>query len=128
VEICFTATRILVVDDNEVMLRSVCRMLHRIGYEVVSAASPREALEVVTSNPPFDLVVSDNHMPDGQGTNLVREIVRLSPRTACLIMTGAVLEPADVPDGVSILRKPFNTADLIDAVQTTLARSRNAQS
>lgn len=102
-------------------------MLDRNGYEVLSAASPRQALEILSGNPPFDLVVSDNHMPDGQGSHLVRNIARLSPRTACLIMTGGVIKPADTPDGVIVLRKPFSNSDLISAVRTTLARSRTDQ-
>ena len=115
--------RILIIDDDDVMLRAVSRILHHNGYEVLSAANPREALELFKNRPPIHLVVSDNHMPEGQGTHLVREILRLSPQTACLMMTGGGITPEDTPEGVTVLKKPFRTADLIDAVQAALARS-----
>jgi len=67
------ARRVLLVNDGEVMLR---------------------ALEVVR-NRVIDLIVSDNHFPEGQGTRLVREIARLSPRTACLLITSGVIKRED---------------------------------
>ena len=98
--------RILVVEDDGSVLHLVCRMLTENGYQPLSAEGPRQALEIISSIPSIDLVVSDNRMPEREGTDLVREIVRRSPQTACLIMTG----------------EPFSTADLIHAIQGTLAR------
>jgi CheY-like chemotaxis protein len=98
-------TRILVVDDNAVMLDAISQMLRREGYEVFPAAGARQALEIVKNNSP-DLVLSDIVMPEMRGTQLVREIVRLSRQTACLLMTGYF--PGDVPDGIALIRKPFH--------------------
>jgi response regulator RpfG family c-di-GMP phosphodiesterase len=61
-------------------------------------------------------------MPEMRGTRLVSEVFQLSPQTAGLLMTGGV-EPPDVPEGVAVLRKPFSTAALMLAVQSTLTQS-----
>jgi CheY-like chemotaxis protein len=97
-------------------------MLKREGYQVLLADGPRQALEIVKNNPPVHLVVSDMMMPELRGTQLIREISRLSPQTAAVLMTGS-FRPVDVPDGVPVLKKPFSTRELLSAVQAILARS-----
>ena len=114
--------RVLVVDDDATMLVSVSRMLSRQGYEVLPAYGPSQALEIVRTPPPVQLILSDVEMPEMRGTQLVSEVFKLSPETAGLLMTGGI-EPPDVPEGVAVLKKPFSTAELILAVQSTLARS-----
>jgi CheY-like chemotaxis protein len=113
---------ILVVDDDEVFLALTCRILIRHGYEVLRAKCSRQALEVVNNNHPIDLIVSDNQMPEMQGTDLISEIKQLSPQTPCVLMTGGVIESEKVPDGVTVLRKPFSIQCLIYAVHAALAR------
>ena len=72
--------------------------------------------------------LSERHRPDGQGTRLVLEIARLSPHAACLFITGGVINPADALDDFTVLKQPFKTRDLIDAVQATVVRSRSGRS
>jgi CheY-like chemotaxis protein len=129
-------TRILVLGYDR-MSRAVCRMLHEHGYQVFTGASPGEALEVLRDWFPIDLVVSGFSMPETQGTQLVRhacqslvlrQIVGLRPQTACLFITAGGIKPAHAPDGMTVLKKPFSRADLIAAVEATLARSGNRQS
>ena len=103
------AARVLVVDDDALMLASVSQMLSRQGYEVLSASGPRQALEIVRTPPPFQLVLSDVAMPEMQGDQLIAEVFRLSPQTVGLLMTGDFTGPPDVPEGVAVLRKPFST-------------------
>ena len=114
---------VLVVDDDAVMLASVSRMLTRQGYEVLSAPGPRQALEIVRTPPPVQLILSDIAMPEMRGTQLVSEVFRLSPGTAALLMTGDLASLPDVPQGVAVIRKPFSTAELILAVHSTLAQT-----
>ena len=117
------AARVLVVDDDALMLAFVSQMLSRQGYEVLPASGPRQALEIVRTPPPVQLILSDIAMPEMPGTRLISEVLQLSPQTAGLLMTGDVAIPPDVPDGVAVLRKPFSTAELILAVQSTLMQS-----
>jgi DNA-binding NtrC family response regulator len=121
------AVRVLVVDDERVILRSVSRMLEREGgYEVLPANGPRQALEIVENSAPVHLVVSDIEMPEMKGTQLIRAVAQLSPQTASLLMTGH-LNPVDVPDDVPVLKKPFSKQDLLSAVRAILTRQRNSK-
>jgi DNA-binding NtrC family response regulator len=115
--------RVLVVDDDAMMLASVSKMLSRQGYEVLPAFRSRKALEIVRTPPPVQLILSDVAMPEMRGTQLVSEVFRLSPLTAGLLMTGDVASLPDLPQGVDVIRKPFSTQELILAVRSTLAQS-----
>ena len=117
------ACRVIVVDDNRVILDVLTRTLSGCGYDVSATTRPHEALNIVRSQPPFDLVLSDVVMPEMHGTDLVREIAQLTPETACILMTGGVHEATSLPSGVPILYKPFLRNDLIAAVERAIARS-----
>ena len=119
-------TRILVVDDDLATLDVTRRILRLEGFDVLSADGPRQALEIVSNRPPVHLVLSDVVMPEMQGTQLVREIVRLSPQTADVLMTGYITDTEDAPDDMALLRKPFTRQELICAVSTALAQSAKA--
>ncbi len=67
------AYRILLVEDHLDTLRIVARSLTRLGYAVQTASSVREALERV-DNEPFDLLVSDIGLPDGNGLDIMRYV------------------------------------------------------
>lgn len=98
--------RVLVVDDDSMMLEVVSRMLTMAGYEVLPANGARQALEIVSNPPHIDLVVSDVSMPEMRGPQLVREVAQISPRTASVLMTGSITEPAGVPNDVPSSRNP----------------------
>jgi len=117
---------VLVVDDDPLMLNVTSRMLTRNGYDVLSTDRPQQALEIVR-NSPVHLVLSDVVMPEMQGTQLVREVVRLSPQTVAVLMTGYITKVADAPDDVALLRKPFTRQELICAVQNALAQSATVE-
>jgi DNA-binding NtrC family response regulator len=96
-------------------------MLRLKGYEVLSAAGARKALEIVRDSSSIHLVVADLLLPEMKGTQLIREVLRLSPQTACLLMTYGIDVP-DIPDGVALLRKPFSSEELFRAIQAALAQ------
>lgn len=116
-------TRLLIVDDEELLLDALSRMLSKAGYEVLAANRPRQALEIIKKEAPIDLVISDTAMPEMRGTELVREIARMSPRTARLLIAGGVIDPEEVPADVPLLRKPFSTTELISAARAALEQS-----
>jgi len=115
--------RLLIVDDDVRVLNLVKLTLTLDGYEVLATDRPHEALEIVRNGPAVHLVLSDIEMPEMLGTQLIREIARLSPGTARVLMTGGIIESAQVPDGVQVLRKPFSIRDLISAVEATYPRN-----
>ena len=98
--------------------------LHGCGASLWRECSQAgQALEIVRTPTPVQLVLSDVAMPEMRGTQLVTEVLQLSPQTAGLLMTGDVGSLPDVPEGVTVIRKPFSPAELILAVRSTLVRS-----
>jgi DNA-binding NtrC family response regulator len=115
------SARVLVVDDDKDFLDAISRKLSRVGYEVLAAAGSCQALEIITTAPPVNVLLCDVMMPDMLGTELVRELARMSPDTAVVMMTGWTDLP-DVPVDLLLLRKPFSTKDLVSVVELSLAQ------
>jgi two-component system, OmpR family, response regulator len=111
-----------VVDDEEIWREVVTQTLKSEGYEVCPAKSPGQALEIVRRDPPIDVVLSDIKMPEIPGTQLIREIARISPQITPILMTAGIVNPAEAP-GIRILRKPISRTDLISAVRRSVMRS-----
>ncbi len=106
------------------MRYSLTRILARAGYEVLPVGEAGAALEILGNSLPVDVLVSDIGLPDMRGTQLVRQALTLSPLTVSVLITGDPFDPADIPDRVPVLRKPFPSQDLIAAVRDALARSK----
>jgi CheY-like chemotaxis protein len=117
------AAKILLVDDDSTMLGVVGAILNRHRHKVLSARSPREALEIVGRGELVDVVVSDFYMPELNGGELIREIVRFSPSTMGIVMTAGTVTAAEVPPCVPVLKKPIRTPDLLATVDMMVMHS-----
>jgi two-component system, cell cycle sensor histidine kinase and response regulator CckA len=117
------SARVLIVDDEPLLLEAYARTLRRNGYDVLPVSRPSQALEIVRSHRRIDVVLSDVMMPEMCGPDLVREVGYLSPETACILITGAVAGSLERPPDVPLLRKPFSQRDVIVAVEEAIARS-----
>jgi diguanylate cyclase (GGDEF)-like protein len=120
---------ILVVDDDEDIARFVQFNLKVHGFEVMSARDGQEALEVIEQRRP-DLAVVDWMMPRMDGVELTRKL-RAQPLTSALpvIMLTARGMTVDKVVGLTAgvddyLVKPFDTAELIARVTSTLRRNK----
>lgn len=81
--------RILFVDDEEDLRLLAKRMLSYLGYAVVCCSSGQHALEKLKEDRSgFDLVITDQSMPQMPGTELVRELLTISPGLPILLCTG----------------------------------------
>ncbi len=81
--------RILLVDDEEAIVRLERQMLMRLGYRVTSRTSSVDALDVFRANPlAFDLVISDMTMPNMTGDKLAHELNAIRPDIPVIICTG----------------------------------------
>ena len=118
------ARRILVVDDEPVVVRGCERILGRAGYEVESAASGQEGIRRAAKGT-FDLVMADLKLPDLDGMELVRILRIERPEVAIVIITGysSVRSAAEaVRLGVSdYIEKPFTPDQITDAIGRALA-------
>lgn len=119
------ACHILVVEDDPDVRRVIVECLSLIGYKVTEAANGAEALtQLATAKP--DLLVVDYAMPDMTGAEVISQARRLVGDVPVILATGyadmaAVERLAGRP---RILRKPFDIAQLGDAVNSVLDASR----
>src|ERR687886_216523 len=79
-------TRVLVVDDHELFRTGLRTLLEEEGFEVGDAVSGEAAVRRVRGFQP-DVVVMDMNMPGMSGIEATREILRVEPRTAVLMLT-----------------------------------------
>jgi two-component system, OmpR family, alkaline phosphatase synthesis response regulator PhoP len=129
-------TSILLVEDNAPLAQGLKSNLEFEGYEIVVAATAREALAVLTtsevsnSGTPFDLVVLDLMLPDGDGYRVLRTLRESGDGTPVLILT-ALGEEADKVRGFRFgaddyVTKPFGLLELLARVDALLRRSRRS--
>jgi len=118
---------ILCVDDNEQVLSVRTFLLETRGYRVIPALSACHALEVIEQSIPgsLDLLLSDLHMPQMDGNELVRRAKRLHPALPAMIVSGTIASfdracSADVflPKGAS------SPAEMIERIRVLVARKR----
>jgi DNA-binding NtrC family response regulator len=83
---------VLFVDDTLAVLTAYARVLRREPFELLTAASAAEALEIVAANP-VDVVVADERMPGVSGSELLRCLQQEHPDIVRIVMTGE----ADLP-------------------------------
>lgn len=81
------ARTILLVDDEENILSALRRVLRREGYQILSAASGREGLELLATHP-IDVIVSDQRMPNMTGVEFLRRAKESHPDTVRIVLSG----------------------------------------
>jgi len=116
---------ILVVEDEDGVRRVAKRILEAAGYEVRLATNGKEAIEMYREEP-TDLVLTDVVMPGLSGFEVASRIRALDPAARALYMSGytpEILSGHGVPDDGHVVRKPFDSASLLDAVRECLERS-----
>lgn len=117
--------RILVVDDDPVLLGLLVDTLTSIGYESVPATDGIQAVDILQKQEhrPFDLMITDVKMPKMDGVGLLRRVRRFYPDMPVLFITGVagpeIIAEAS-PDGY--LSKPFRIGHLEELIKRTLSR------
>jgi CheY-like chemotaxis protein/two-component sensor histidine kinase len=119
--------RILLIDDEEIQVRTVQHMLERLGYRVMAKTRAPEALETFRTQPDaFDLVITDQTMPELTGVNLAREVFRVRPDMPVILYTG-YSETLDEEEVRSIgirdfALKPLTVRDLAERIRRALKK------
>jgi len=121
------AARILVVDDERSMRELLAIVLGREGYDVVTAENGRQALDELEKRP-VDLLISDIHMPDMTGLDVLRTAKGLNPDLAGIMVT-AFASTETAIEALSMgaydyIHKPFNVDELKIVVLGALERRR----
>ena len=112
--------KILVIDDEPIVRTSCIRSLSPEGYEVKSASSGKEALELL-ENEPFNLVLLDLKMPDMDGIEVLKKIKDTWPDTKVVMITGYSTVETAVKTlklgAFSYLEKPFTPDTLLETAR-----------
>ncbi|UCF93910.1 MAG: response regulator [Desulfobacterales bacterium] len=116
---------IMLVDDEELVIDVGRRMLNKLGYEVLTAASGEEALTVYPPNQDnIDAIILDMIMPTMGGGEVFDKLKEINPHVRVIISSGYGLDaPAqEILDrgGCGFIPKPFNLQDLSQTIHTVL--------
>jgi DNA-binding NtrC family response regulator len=115
--------KVLVVDDEQIVLDSVRKILSDGNYEVDSTLSGRQGIEWGTKRH-YDIVLTDIRMPDIGGMIVLRDVKRAKPSVPVVVITGYATVKSAVQAmklGASdYLEKPFTPEELLNAVDSAL--------
>ena len=121
--------RILVVDDEEFIVKAVQNMLQHLGYKVTALMDNQEALKLFSEEPSqFDLVITDQTMPFMTGEDLGKELMRIRPDIPVILCTGYsdlissekaiamgfrgfIMKPFTVREGAELVRRVLDQKD-----------------
>ena len=115
---------VLLVDDHDLVRRSVRLLLEREGFRVVEASSGTAALEAAAGVACIDLLLSDIVMEGMTGIELSHRLRVSHPGLPVLLMSGypvgSIDLPGGAPAGTHFIQKPFRLADFRTEVQGAL--------
>ncbi|MEJ2543209.1 MAG: PAS domain S-box protein [Calditrichaceae bacterium] len=116
---------ILLVEDDEMLRRMTTFMLEDIGYKVISADGPINAIKIFKRNKQnINLLMTDVVMPDMSGIELKEEITKEDPSMRILYMSGyasnIVVDYGILEDGLNFIQKPFTMKNLNKQIQEIL--------
>jgi DNA-binding NtrC family response regulator len=121
--------RILIIDDEQIVLEVLCKILQLEGYEVVTAASGDEGIELFGQKP-FDLVITDMVMPGKDGLQTILALRQEDPDLAVVAMSGGgtiskerYLAVAGYLDGIVTITKPFSLESITKTVAELLSEA-----
>jgi DNA-binding response OmpR family regulator len=115
--------RILIIDDQADVRKTITLGLHRKGFEVVEAESAAVGLKVFAESE-FDLAIVDIFLRDMNGADVIRMLRSRAPNLPVVAISGAIVFDilSACPDlaDVTCLQKPFRPSELIAAIQALL--------
>lgn len=123
------AKKILVIDDEELIIRSLAKLLEKNGFEAFIAKTGQDAL-VMVEEEEFDLIISDIRMPGLNGIDSVRGIYEILDnkkveKPPVIFITGYANkeceQEAKALNPVAYIYKPFDITDLVDRIKETLS-------
>lgn len=115
-------TRVLVIDDEELVRSTLQRALERNGASVLSAANGADGLALLRANSDVRLVLLDLAMPETSGAETLRRLREFAPAVPVYLMTGFLPEGVEVRGANGILTKPLDLArvrSLLAEIATT---------
>lgn len=113
--------RVLVVDDDLLILRALQRVLDAQGFEVAGSSNPEEALAELRRQP-ANLIISDYMMPGMNGVEFLSQARQLCPDAPRLLLTAVndfkvATEAVNTGEIYRLLTKPWNHAELLNTIR-----------
>jgi two-component system, chemotaxis family, chemotaxis protein CheY len=125
-----TMPTVLVIEDEDYIRSLMREMLTPNGYEVREAENGVEGVKMYKQNP-ASVVLLDMFMPEKDGLETLRDLLRIDPRVRVVAMSGGgkhshvqILKPASLMGAIHVLLKPFTRDDLLAALCRALAVPR----
>jgi signal transduction histidine kinase/ActR/RegA family two-component response regulator len=118
---------VLLVEDEPMMLELTMSMLEQLGYTVLAARTPGEAMRLAREHSgSIDLLITDVVMPEMNGRDLAGNLLALYPGMKCLFMSGytanVIAHHGVLEEGVHFLEKPFLMTDLAANIRKALGQ------
>jgi DNA-binding NtrC family response regulator len=123
--------KILVVDDDAIVIKSCKRILEAEGFEVLTVPSADDALEKI-KNYDFDLLLMDVKMPKHDGMFLMREMKKHLPEIPIIVMSGYPT-PETIADvlrlgATQFIPKPFRPDELVKTIRQVVQKISSKKS
>jgi DNA-binding NtrC family response regulator len=122
-----TPVKLLLVDDDDLVRSGLQIVLEASEFNVTVASNVNEALQRI-ANEPFDVLLSDLHMPDpGDGLTVVSAMRHAHPKAVTIVLSAnpdmlqaamAIVKQTD-----EIVRKPVKNSSIVDVIRQRLARN-----
>lgn len=118
---------ILLVEDESSILQMTTIMLEQLGYTVLAAITPGQAIELAERNTSqINLLITDVVMPEMNGKELSKKIIALHPNLKHLFVSGyttnVIAHQGVLEEGVHFIQKPFHRNDLADKIREVLMK------
>lgn len=116
---------LLVVEDDPALLRLITKLLTELGYTVMAASKPREALRLAgDAKDEIQLLITDVIMPEMNGAELARQLQLANPDLKCIFMSGyssnTISRYGVLDEVVYFFQKPFSRRSLAGIVRKAL--------
>ena len=119
-----TKKRILIVDDEQLLVRTLSSVLSEYGYRITVAGSAEEAAPRIFGQERFDLILLDNRLPGESGIDLMRRIREQAVRSKVILMTAygtaEVRRQVERLEVDHYLTKPFDLGVVVEEVRALI--------
>jgi DNA-binding NtrC family response regulator len=115
---------VLIVDDERLLVRTLSNALKEAGYRIVVAGSAEQAEKYVFGDPPFDLILLDNRLPNESGMEVVKRVRDGAIKSKVILMTAyetpEVKAEAKRLKVERYLKKPFDLTALLEEIHSLI--------
>ena len=120
---------ILLVEDEHDMMNMIKIMLERLGYMVLTAGTPGEALKIAENySGTIHMLITDVVMPEMNGTDLAKKLLSVYGDIKCLFMSGytssVLTHTTIIEEGILFIEKPFTIRELAEKIRKAMEQDR----